>query len=335
MTEESQSINNMEEIWKPVKDFDNYNVSNFGNIKICKTDKLIKMTKPGNIGYFKLTVKDNTGKCHTCQAHRIVAEAFVPNPDCKKIVNHKDGNKTNNNISNLEWTTSSENISHAVKENLLKKHSYKVDQLDLSGNIINTFDDVKHAEEKTGIKASRISSNCKGDCKVTGGFMWKYHNKVKMTDDEHKQITGKEIKGYPGYLFTENEQIYSIKTKRILKQQHETNSGYSRVKLNNENKSKSVYVHVIKKELTITKSSEDEHTSVTKPIDNEDTQVTGKAIKDYPGYLFTEEEQVYNVKTKKYLKPSKTHSGSKDRVTLYNENNKKAIFLHVIKNELT
>ena len=321
MTEESQSINNMEEIWKPVKDFDNYNVSNFGNIKICKTDKLIKMTKPGNIGYFKLTVKDNTGKCHTCQAHRIVAEAFVPNPDCKKIVNHKDGNKTNNNISNLEWSTPSENTNHAVKENLLKKHSFKVDQFDLSDNLINTFDDVKHAEEKTGIKASRISANCKGDSKTSGGFIWKYHDKVKMTDDEHKQITGKKINGYPDYLFTVDDNVYSLKTKRFLKKQLETHSGYERVTLYNENNKKAVYIHVIKNELSL--------------IDNEDPQVTGKAIKDYPGYLFTDDEQVYNVKTKKYLKPSKTHSGSKDRVTLYNESDKKAIFLHVIKNELT
>ena len=233
---------------KSIKDFEHCSVSNLGNFK----DKENKVIKTRDLkGYLKLNLYyDGKTKimknCKTVLAHRIVAESFIPNPDSIKTVNHKDGNKTNNNITNLEWTTQSQNVKHAIDNKLGKIHSYKVDQLDLLGNIINTFDDVKHAEEKTGIKASRISSNCKGDCKVTGGFMWKYHNKVKMTEDEHKQITGKEIKGYPGYLFTENEQIYSIKTKRILKQQHETNSGYSRVKLYNENKSKSVYVHVIK-----------------------------------------------------------------------------------------
>lgn len=239
------------EEWKPIKGFEEYGqVSSEGEFKRTGSDKPLKLSKH-NKGYYKLHVKDNEGKSFTCQAHRLVAQTFIPNPDNKSFVNHIDANKLNNNVSNLEWTTPSENMKHAIKEKLIPEHCYKVDKFDLSGNLIETYHNVRHAEKETGIAASKTAVNCRGYSKVTGGFTWEYHDKVKLNNTEHKEVTGNIIVGYPGYLFAEDEQVYSTKTKRFLKKQHEPASGYDRVTLYNENKKKGVYIHVIKNELIV------------------------------------------------------------------------------------
>lgn len=114
----------MEEIWKDIKGYEGiYQVSNLGNVKSLnfhreKKEKLLKpkLTKDG---YFETTLFKE-GKCKFIRTHRLVAMAFIENPLNKKEINHKDGNKLNNNISNLEWVTSSENQKHAYKLGLQK-----------------------------------------------------------------------------------------------------------------------------------------------------------------------------------------------------------------------
>lgn len=122
----------MEEIWKAIKEYNNYyEVSNFGNVRsldrIAKTKagvikptkgKVLRLTLKNN-GYktVMLCVNDKRKRFHV---HRLVAQAFIPNPENKSEVNHKDGNKANNNVANLEWNTKSENMQHAVLNNLCK-----------------------------------------------------------------------------------------------------------------------------------------------------------------------------------------------------------------------
>lgn len=111
------------EIWKPVKGFeDNYQVSNLGNIRSIKSSQGNYRERPkkafvGTNGYYNVNLwKDNKGTTHSL--HRLVCEAFLDNPENKPTVNHIDGNKLNNEISNLEWSTYSENIIHAFDNGL-------------------------------------------------------------------------------------------------------------------------------------------------------------------------------------------------------------------------
>ena len=112
-------LSNSNEVWKPIVNFENrYEVSSFGNVRsiqdnhgrtICKS-KTIRKSWNGKYLSVCLSYKD---KGRHELVHRLVAMAFIPNPDNKPQINHIDGNKHNNHVSNLEWATCKENIQHA------------------------------------------------------------------------------------------------------------------------------------------------------------------------------------------------------------------------------
>jgi len=106
------------EIWKPIKDFDGYFISNFGRVKNSK-GKILKYYVQ-NSGYQVIKLHKNK-KGHHKLIHRLVAETFIDNPNNKPEVNHKDGNKQNNKVENLEWVTPSENRKHAIELGLYDK----------------------------------------------------------------------------------------------------------------------------------------------------------------------------------------------------------------------
>lgn len=78
-------------------------------------------------GYLRTVLVDNDGKNKTIKVHRIIAEAFIPNPENKPQVNHKNGNKSDNSVGNLEWATNTENKDHAIKNGLFTKPKYGLD----------------------------------------------------------------------------------------------------------------------------------------------------------------------------------------------------------------
>ena len=114
------------EIWKPVACYEGlYEVSNLGRVKsLGRIDRFYRrwkscILKPHTVGKNYLAVSlSNGGKVRSIRIHRLVAEAFIPNPSNKPQVNHKDGNKANNAASNLEWSTNSENQLHARETGL-------------------------------------------------------------------------------------------------------------------------------------------------------------------------------------------------------------------------
>ncbi len=126
-------------------------------------------------------------KKRRCKVHRLVAQAFIPNIDNKLEVNHIDGNKENNCINNLEWTTSSENMQHAFKTGLAKVNknmqgrfganhpNHKpVNQYTLDNVFIKRWESTKDVERELKIHHSHISKCCKDKLKTAGGYKWKY-----------------------------------------------------------------------------------------------------------------------------------------------------------------
>lgn len=109
----------MNEVWKDIKGFRGlYQVSNTGKVKSLRYNKILKFSINGK-GYLQVQFTVNY-KFTTFKVHRLVAQAFIPNPENKPEVNHKDGNKLNNNDWNLEWNTTLENNLHARKTGLSK-----------------------------------------------------------------------------------------------------------------------------------------------------------------------------------------------------------------------
>ena len=114
-------------IWKPVKHFENrYIVSNFGQVHSIQNNpgtpcnKAIRQTVRSATCQYKYVKLSRKGITTNMAVHRLVAEAFIANPEQKEMVNHKDGNKLNNHVNNLEWCTCSENHLHAFKLGLHK-----------------------------------------------------------------------------------------------------------------------------------------------------------------------------------------------------------------------
>lgn len=101
----------MQEEWKVINEYPGYSVSNLGKVRNDKTGRILKLQPHGDFKY--LYVYLSQGKRIGRRVHRLVAQAFIPNPDSKPEVNHIDGCGFNNCSSNLEWTTRSENMIHA------------------------------------------------------------------------------------------------------------------------------------------------------------------------------------------------------------------------------
>lgn len=177
----------MKEIFKDIEGYENlYQVSNTGKIKSLLNNKnQIMKQSIHSCGYYKITLlKDK--KYHTKYVHRLVAIAFVPNPDNKSQVNHIDGNKLNNNVSNLEWVTPSENQLHAIKlhlrepspmtnkKGILNHNSKPIIQLTLDGRFVKCWDCISDAAKYYGVNPTNISNAVCGRHKTSNGFLWRY-----------------------------------------------------------------------------------------------------------------------------------------------------------------
>ena len=152
-----------------------YEVSNKGRVRNVETGKLLKPQKD-DIGYLHVDLCKN--RIHkTTRIHRLVAKAFIPNPQNLPQINHKDEDKTNNVVSNLEWCTAQYNSNYGNRiERVAEKLSKPVLQYDLLGNFIREWPSLRKVEEETGIPHSNISRCCLGKLNSTGGFIWKYKN---------------------------------------------------------------------------------------------------------------------------------------------------------------
>lgn len=207
----------MEEIWKDIEGYDGlYQVSDMGRVKSLDRYTDYGMSK-GIVAFRKGVIMkpfiNNAGNGYECvklskfgvktifSVHRLVAIAFLPNPDNKTEVNHIDGNTRNNKVYNLEWCTHSENMKHAFKTGLCTpNHNFRhsenakraisrknmwgnsiknriVSQFTLSGEFIRDWNGFCEIKRELGYCESSIVNCCKGRYKQSYGYIWKYSDR--------------------------------------------------------------------------------------------------------------------------------------------------------------
>ena len=199
----------MEEIWRDVKGYEGlYQVSNLGRVKSLERFIKTRKNKNGMNGYIhkqesiRIPTKDykgylrlnlcKEGKQKPFKVHRLVAQAFIPNPNNLPQVNHKDENKENNCITNLEWCTNEYNHNYGTRNKRSAekrigrkipfeqiKNKIAVLQINKDTNeVIRKYDSIKEAQICCGVKThySHIGECCKGERKTAYGFKWRYAN---------------------------------------------------------------------------------------------------------------------------------------------------------------
>lgn len=171
----------MEEIWKPIKNFeDRYEISNFGNIKTLKPwynkTNGYKKKRLNKYGYLRTNLYNGSGKTIPTEIHKLVATHFLENPNNYTEINHKDENKLNNRVDNLEWCTVTYNNRYSSKKGK-KHHRGGVNQYDLQHNFIKYWKSMKLAEKELKITKGKIYYGCKKMQKTVGGFIWEYADK--------------------------------------------------------------------------------------------------------------------------------------------------------------
>ena len=181
------------EIWKDIQGYEGcYQISNLGRVKSLKRkvyagmgkmrwqyERILSENKTnGNEYHIASLCKNSTEKNY--YIHKLVAEAFIPNPNNYRYVNHKDENKHNNCVDNLEWCTAQYNATYNdihIKKGLKyrnNKQSKKIYQLDEEENVIKLFPSISEASRQLGVSDQAISDCLRGIQKHSAGYKWKY-----------------------------------------------------------------------------------------------------------------------------------------------------------------
>ena len=184
------------ENWKDIKGYEGfYYISDLGRVRSLERDvysyrgtlinhmeEKILVPNLNNNGYSCVKLCKN-GKAKKEYIHRLVATAFIPNPENKPQINHKDEVKINNVVENLEWCSAQENVNYGTRtaRAVQNRRSFKLENNPRAKAVFcvelnKTFDCAKRAEQELGIWGTSIIKVCKGKAKTTGGFHWRYAN---------------------------------------------------------------------------------------------------------------------------------------------------------------
>lgn len=149
-----------------------YTISEEGKIFSKRTGKQLKYwLSPNKIGYPTVMLYLDNKKIKVA-IHRLVALKYLDNPDNLPQVNHKDGNKLNNNVENLEWCTAKENTEHLMNVLGYNMGRIEIVQKDKNGNVLNFYKSIKEASVKTGIEYSSLAKCVRGVYSLSGGYRW-------------------------------------------------------------------------------------------------------------------------------------------------------------------
>lgn len=164
------------EEWKKVNGFTRYEVSNMGRVRNIHTKEL-KAIRRTKTGYCITDLKEN-GKQKTSYIHRLVAEAFIPNAFSLPCINHKDENKANNCVDNLEWCSIDYNNKYGTHNERIRAtktltHGKKIAQIDcMTGNVLNVYDSITEGAKAASVTKQAISYAIAKDTHTAGGYRW-------------------------------------------------------------------------------------------------------------------------------------------------------------------
>ena len=232
----------MEE-WRQIKDFENYSVSDFGNIKNNITNKVLKNNL--KTGYYNIDLTNNKNS-KTFKVHRLVALAFIDNPENKSDVNHKDKNKLNNNLTNLEWMTRKENNIHrcaGIKITSNKNKEVLRIRPD-TNEVIEKYDSIElagiWAYNNGYTKTTHNGRNAIGNCvnglsKMAYKFKWEYENKNNDLENEiWKEVILENIDMEDKKYFVSNLGRFKNSMGIIMDNYKVNENGYIRVYIYNK-----------------------------------------------------------------------------------------------------
>ena len=190
--------------WTAIKNYGGlYEISNQGNVRSLdrnvienntnkkRSIKGIDLSIANSKRGYRVVVLCKGGKEKMRNVHQLVAEAFLLNLDSKPCINHKDFNRLNNYVDNIEWCTYAENNKHSIE---IGNKGRNVNQLDEYDEVIAIFNSIKEAEIKTDIAAQNIGKVCKGEREKAGGYKWEYsidyhkHPQFVPVDEEQKVL---------------------------------------------------------------------------------------------------------------------------------------------------
>lgn len=172
----------MTEIWKDIEGFEGrYQISNLGNVKSLRYggrgEPKNLVPKVNNKGYEWVELFAN-GKKSYRQIHRLVAAAFIPNPNNEPVINHKDENIRNNCVDNLEWCDQGYNTRYSLnlhhRERSIRKHKRPIAQIDKNGNTVKIWDYSRQVEKEGNMSQWSILQCCAGKRKTAYGYTWHY-----------------------------------------------------------------------------------------------------------------------------------------------------------------
>jgi len=166
----------MKEVFLDIPNYEGlYQVSNFGNVKNTRTRKLLRPAKDTSGYKFVYLYKNNSRKA--ISVHRCVALAFLPNPNNYPQINHRDEDKTNNFVDNLEWCDNKYNANYGTRtKRSAESHQKPILQFDKKGLYLRDWSSITNASKDLNIQYSSISQCCSGHRGSAGGYIWKYKN---------------------------------------------------------------------------------------------------------------------------------------------------------------
>lgn len=169
-----------------------YSVSTEGEVRKDTTNYILSQSSQQDYKFVGLIIN---GKQKRMRVHRMVALTFIDNPDNKPYVNHINGNRSDNNVENLEWVTPSENTQHAVDTGLFKSgRTRAVIQYNLNGEQMATFESASEAARQTGGSQSKITMCCRRQRDSANDYQWRYYDDIQDVQKiEKKFITGKKV----------------------------------------------------------------------------------------------------------------------------------------------